>query len=99
MTKDLLIVEHDDYIWSPVELCSWCGFELPPIYDNEDIFECHCGETRTIPSWLTERMEHEAYGQADRDSAGRLDWGPPGRYRPFPARSGYPYNFVYPHND
>jgi len=83
----------DSYIWSPVELCEWCGYELPALYDFEDEFECSCGNTRMVPDWLVERSEHDSYGIVDRDSGGRLDWGPSGRYRTFPASSGFPYDF------
>lgn len=85
--------QDDEYVWAEVELCEWCGYEFPPGYDDEDEFECRCGNIRYIPDWLAERMEEESYGKPDRDKGGRLDWGPPGRYRAFPARSGFPFDF------
>ena len=88
----------DSYIWVDIEQCEFCGMEIPPVYDDEDTYECRCGFTREVPDWLRERLEQDTYGKVDRDRGGRLDWGPPGRYRPFPARSSYPYdriNFSY----
>ncbi len=95
-----IVIEHadDSYIWVDLEQCGFCGYELPPVYDIDDTYECSCGLTREVPPWLRERMEEESYGKPDRDKGGRLDWGPPGRYRPFPARSGYPFDReAFPH--
>jgi hypothetical protein len=91
----MTIERIDEYLYQPVELCQWCGYELPAVLDEDDVFECRCGHERSVPDWLQERIEQDGYGTVDRDSGGRLSWGPAGRHRPFPARSGYPYYHRY----
>jgi hypothetical protein len=64
------------------------------VYTDEDIAECHCGESRVVPPHLREQDDMDDKGDAT--AGGRRNWGPLGRTRPMPIRSTFPFEHRFP---